>query len=467
MPRAWSADGKKIFTIISEKNIQQMVWISASDGSIKSISSFDNEGLGYPGKFDISPDGRFIAYDRPQAENTSQRDVFLFDLIGDREISIVEHPSNDKLLGWSPDGRHILFTSYRTGIWDAWVQKLDNGEPQGFPKMVKQDIGDIRPIGFTRYGSYYYAKERLLEDVFIARLDLENGVLLSEPMPVRQTGATGHHDFSPDGKYLAYCDRRPDKSQVVYIRTLATGRERTLAENLPYIRWLRWSLDGRSLLIDGARGEDSQGVIYKIDIETGQRTDLVQSETEVLIRPEMSPDGKTLYYVRNDPKTRTARLMTRDLEDGREKELLRIEPPARLNGSDLSPDGRQFILSILPSRTGPEGPVLKVLSTTGGQPEELIQFNISEKLRAVGVTWMPDSRNIIFWKWFQGFEDLELWRISADGGEPRRLWSNKSLGQMRVHPDGQRVAFYGRASTRGIWVIENFLPATAVAEAGM
>jgi len=464
MPRTWSADGQKILAIVSENDVQQMVWVSASDGSIQHIASFNGEGLGYPGKFDISPDGRFIAYDRPQAEDASKRDIVVFDLNNNVETFLVEHPADDKLLGWTPDGKHVVFVSDRAASWDAWLLLVAGGKPQGFPKLAKHGIGNVRPIGFTPYGSYYYAHERVFGDVFTARLDLETGEVVSEPAPVRQTGATTSHDWSPDGQYLAYCERRPDGSRVIHIRTLATGRERTLADNIPYIRWLRWSLDGRSILIDGARRGDSQGVIFTIDVQTGKRSELVRSETEVLIRPEMSPDGRTLYYVRNDPKSRTMRLMARDLEGASEKELLRIDPPARLTGSALSSDGQRLILSIVPNRTGTDGPVLKILYVAGGEPRELIQFDKSEKLRAVGVTWMPDSQNVLFWKWFQGFRDLELWRISAEGGEPRRLCSRKTFGHMRVHPDGQRVAFNDRSTTRELWVMENFLP-KAVASA--
>jgi Tol biopolymer transport system component len=464
MPKVWSSDGKRILAVVSDGEVQQIVWISASDGSLQSIASFSGEGLGYPGKFDISPDGHFIAYDRLQADDTSHRDIFAFDTINNSEFPVVEHPSNEKLLGWTPDGQHLLFASDRTGIWDAWLQTVTGGRPQGFPKLVKQDMGQVRPIGSTPSGSYYYARERILQDVFVAKLDLDTGAVLSEPLPVRQTGATSCHDWSPDGQYLAYCERRPDGSQVIHIRTLSTGQEQVLADSLPDIRWLCWSLDGRSILMDGAQRGDSQGVIFSVDAQTGERSDLLRSETDVLIRPEMSPDGRTLFFDRVDPESGDMRLVARDLQSGREKELFRTESPALISGAALSPDGRRFVLSVLPSGFGAEGPVLKIVSAAGGQATELLQFNRSERLRAVGVTWMPDSQNVIFWKWFQGDRELELWRVSAEGGTPEKLWVPKNQGigpgHMRVHPDGQRVAFQGRSTARAVWVMENFLPTT-------
>ncbi|MHC4555795.1 MAG: hypothetical protein ACYS80_00670, partial [Planctomycetota bacterium] len=463
MPRDWSGDGKKILAVVSEKDTQQMVWISASDGSIQNIASFYAESLGYPGKLDISSDGRFIAYDRPQAEDTAKRDLFVFDLNKNCEVSLVKHPANDKLLGWTPDGQSILFTSDRIGTWDAWLLGVTGGQSKGYPQLIKHGIGDVTPIGFTPGGSYYYGHEQTLKDVFVAKLDLATGEVLSEPMPVRQSGTTTCHDWSPDGLYLAYCTRRPDESPSIHIRTLATGQERTLADNDSHIRWLRWSLDGRSILFDGYKRGDSQGVIHRIDVKTGERTALVRNQTKVLIRPEMSPDGKTLFFDRDDPNSKTMCLVARNLESGGEKELFRVVPPARLTGKALSPDGQWFVLStIVPSPTRPATRVLQIISATGGEPRELIQFDKSERLWAVGVAWMPDSQDVLFWKWFLGGKDRELWRISADGGEPQKLWARKTLGHLRVHPDGQRIAYNSRVTTSEIWVMENFLPAMPV-----
>jgi len=91
----------------------------------------------YPEKFDISPDGRFIAYDRPQAESTSKRDIFLFDIEQARERRLVRHLDDDKLLGWTPDGKSIFFASDRMGTWDGWLLDVADGKPKGRPGWHK------------------------------------------------------------------------------------------------------------------------------------------------------------------------------------------------------------------------------------------------------------------------------------------------------------------------------------------
>lgn len=459
VPRDWSPDGKKILAILFDKDANQMVWVSASDGTVQAVKTF---GKASPSNVDLSPDGRYIAY-------TLNGDIFLFAIEENREIPLVQHPANDKLLGWTPDGKYVFFTSDRRGAWDAWLLQVAGGEPQGFPEIVKLDIGNVTPIGFTQNGSYYYRNEQGLHNVFVATLDLETGKVLSPPIPVRQTGATTCHDWSPDGQYLAYCTRSPDKSQIIHIRTLATSQERTLANNLPYFRYLRWSLDGQSILVTGFVG-DPHEVICKIDVQTGERTDLVRSETEVLLRPELSPDGKTLFYIRGDPVSKTARLVARDLKTGREKDLFRVVPPTRFGVGGLfalSPDGQRLVLSTglrsRPRTTYPVAPALKIVSAAGGEPKELLQFE-EEKMFLSGVAWTPDSQDVLFAKMFfgggKGGKEGELWRISAAGGEPRKLWvwKKQQFGRLRVHPDGRCIAFHSGSTPNELWLMENFLP---------
>lgn len=41
-------------------------------------------------------------------------DIFLFDIDKNLETAL-EHPGNNRLVGWTPDGKYILFTSDHTG----------------------------------------------------------------------------------------------------------------------------------------------------------------------------------------------------------------------------------------------------------------------------------------------------------------------------------------------------------------
>ncbi len=78
--------------------------------------------------------------------------------------------------------------------------------------------------------------------------------------------------------------------------------------------------------------------------------------------------------------------------------------------------------------------------------------------------WMPDGGHVLFGKGrIEGQEPrFELWRISAEGGEPQYLglaMEGLLLYGLSVHPDGQRIAFTaGRDLGSQTWVIKNLLP---------
>ncbi|MCK4963430.1 MAG: PD40 domain-containing protein, partial [Anaerolineales bacterium] len=270
-PAAWSPDGKHILgPFIGEGERNQIVWVSTADGSVRTVKDLDE---GWPGKLDVSPDGRYIVYDLPQEKETSRRDIFAFAIEENREVPLVQHPADDKFMGWTPDGKHIFFTSNRMGSWDGWILPVARGEPSGLPELVKASMGDVSPIGFTRSGSFYYTPAYRPRGVYTAALDLQTGKVLSSPKPVRHTGTEGLPDWSPDGKYLAYCTRpRGEKSQIIHIRSVETGQERQLDAKLPHFRWLRWSPDGRSILVSGLEEKKLWNVVYKVDVLTGERT---------------------------------------------------------------------------------------------------------------------------------------------------------------------------------------------------
>ena len=71
----------------------------------------------------FSPDGRDLAYDLPASDTSHQRDVFVLAVDASREIPVVVHSSNDVVMGWSPDGRQLLFASdRRSGAMGLWLR---------------------------------------------------------------------------------------------------------------------------------------------------------------------------------------------------------------------------------------------------------------------------------------------------------------------------------------------------------
>ncbi|UCE50047.1 MAG: PD40 domain-containing protein, partial [Phycisphaerales bacterium] len=441
---AWSPDGKYIFGMLMKKPLQ-LARVSLDDGSMEVLKTFEQ---GSAARIDASPDGRYLAYSRIEQEG-SNPDIFIYDLQQNRETPLVRHSAADKLLGWTPDGQHVFFTSDRNGTWDGWLLRVVDGKPLGLPEIIKAGIGDVSPIGFTQSGAYYYAFNHEAWNVYTAELDRNTGQVVSEPVPVRLVGKDFCPDFSPDGRYLAYLSQ-PDrkKPQVIRIRTLTTGQEWELKIDLPRFERLRWCPDSRHLLITFFRYMGPPSIIYTVDIQTGEYTALAQIEDRHIRQAELSADGKTLIYRKLGLGTVTP-LIIRDMETGSERELQFAG--TSLAFWSLSPDGKEVAFSI---REVASPYVLKIFSLETDESRTLVED--------VGYfpVWSSDGRDVFFTRRVN-----ELWCVSATGSEPRKLleWKEMIMAP-RIHPDGQRIAFHSGGYVSEMWVMENFLP-TRVASA--
>jgi Tol biopolymer transport system component len=107
-PQDWSSDGSRIlthfYTFYTKERAQELSLVSVADGSVRILKAFKNYSVG-PDLCFLTPDGRTVAYSRPSQEGARERDVFLLSLDSSREIPLVEHPADDTLLEWLPDGR--------------------------------------------------------------------------------------------------------------------------------------------------------------------------------------------------------------------------------------------------------------------------------------------------------------------------------------------------------------------------
>ena len=444
---AWSADGANILAVLSRKDrVHQIVQISVADGSTRVLKTLDWRS---PGKMDLSADGRFIAYDFPPDEKSPSRDIFLLATDGSSETRLVEHPAHDSVLGWTPDGSKLVFASDRTGTTDAWVIPVAAGRARGAPELVKKDIGQISPMGFTRKGVYYYTVRPASSDVLIAEVDPAAGQALSAPAPVvqRYVGTNTAPTWSPDGKYLAYVSRRD--SPVLCIRAMESGEERDLPLNLKNLNWPLWSPDGRSILVS-SRDEKNRYGLYRVNPQTGEASLVAQSEPgEFIQQAAWSPDAKAVYYRRS-----TKGYIRQELDTGQEKEW---SQDRSIRDSAVSPDGRWLVFLSLPDSA------LKLMPAAGGEPRELLRVEKPEFIPGYsGLAWTPDSRHVLFVKARMAgnaYPKTELWRAAVDTGEARNLGLTvERLRNISLHPAGRRIAFDAGLPKAEIWALENLLP---------
>jgi Tol biopolymer transport system component len=470
-PTGWSPDGKEILAIFCRKDlVNQIVLIAVADGSARVLKTLDWR---IPMKTSFSPDGRYIAYDLPPQEDATNGDIFLLSADGKRESTLVEHPANDLYPVWTPDGKHILFASDRTGSLGVWIIPVADGQPQGSAQLVKQDVGGrIVPLGFAREGSFYYGLETGMMDVYTASLDFQTGELLSPPRKAteRFVGSNSNPDWSPDGRYLAYISRRGplwQGSYVVCIRSLETGEERDLSPKLSYIFTPRWSPDGRSILLLGLDRKYRRS-LYLMDVQSGKATPLVQTGvSEVWSNILWSSDGKAIFYLRQESGSKTPSIVVREVETGQEKEVCRASAGSFINSFAVSPDGRWIVFRFFDQAPGLVG--LKVVPSAGGAPRELVRLEKGENIPGFGpLVWSPDGSQVLFTKGGTSPQGMrfELWRVPVEGGKPQRAdLAMDGLRDVRIHPDGRRITFSaGRPESAEVWVMENFLPTPRAAK---
>ena len=279
-PDDWSPDGKWLAVRLHRKDrTAQIGVIAVQDGSLRVLKSVDWRG---PTHLFFSTDGKYLAFDLPAGESTEQRDVFVLATDGSQEIPVVVHPSQDVLVGWSPDGKRVLFASDRSGSMGLWGVGFADGKVQGAPQLLKPDIGRHEFMGLADNGALYSSPSPGEGgDIRVATLDFATGRFLSPPVAPIQTyvGNNGFPDWSPDGKYLAYASQRGTVGSryfVIGIRSTETGQTRELTP-LPgffLLQSMVWAPDGRSFTVAGRDVKGREG-IFRVDALTGQTTVIV------------------------------------------------------------------------------------------------------------------------------------------------------------------------------------------------
>ena len=225
---------------------------------------------------DVSPDGKTLAFDL-------LGHIYVVPVAGGEAKRLTDGHAWNMHPRFSPDGAHLAFTSDRGGGDNLWVMGVDGKDPHAITdesfRLVTQP--DWTPDGRFVYGRKHFTGSRSLG-----------------------TGEIWAWDVSGDGSGHAWTEKGHLEADV----------------NEPHV-----SPDGRWLYTTEAGPFEYNRNVYS-GIYRITRTDLQTGETEGVaggaggaLRPQVSPDGKTLGFIRRNLDGQQSEWVLRDLVTGRER----------------------------------------------------------------------------------------------------------------------------------------------------
>ena len=221
--------------------IDQPLWF---DRTGKQIGSLGEPGVYF--NLALSPiDEKQVAVDRTDPQ-TGTNDIWLFDLSrNDVSSRLTTDPAGDSAPSWSPDGKRIVWTSYRTGNWSLFEKAASGG---GSEDVIVASPEEKVPDDWSRDGQFIVYESfgsKTKWDLWILRTaDRNSSPLLQSEFNERQA------QLSPDGKYLAYTSDKSG-SAAVYVQTVPlSGSEWRISTGVG--AQPRWRKDGRELFYIGA-----------------------------------------------------------------------------------------------------------------------------------------------------------------------------------------------------------------------
>jgi Tol biopolymer transport system component len=336
---AWLPDGGLLF--ISNRDGARDIYVVRLGGSGRPNGPPQRVTTGMePHSVSVAADGRTVAYSRL----TFQRNLYRLGVPRSGSVSIAAATpvtNGNQVIessDLSPDGRWLAFDSNQDGNFDIYVMPVGGGEARRLTRDPAADFGpcfspDGREIAFysMRYGT---------RDVFLINVDGTGETrLTSDP------GEEIYPRFSPDGLRLSFTIWREASSDVYVIRRDSVGGKWSAPEPVTHGALAgapRWSPDGRSLVFVDSKG------ISALTLGDGERL-VVDGAREGLMSwtlARWSADGRAIWFLGTDSSARSG-IFEVPGSGGRPRMIVRLDVPTRaVYPSGITVGGGSMYLSL-------------------------------------------------------------------------------------------------------------------------
>ena len=217
---------------------RQLIWVDRSGKAGGVVGDID---LG-TAQVELSPDGSRVIVTRPVQGNV---DIWARDVVRGTMTRLTFDPSVDALGKWSPDGRQIAFSSARAGRFDLFLKPADGSAEE---QPILTTPLDKAPLGWSPDGRFLLFAQQdpsTASDLWALPLSGER-----QPFPVVQTPFDEvHGQLSPDGRWLAYSSNESGRYEI-YVTSFPDrgGKWQISTSGAVYPRWRH---DGAELFFLG------------------------------------------------------------------------------------------------------------------------------------------------------------------------------------------------------------------------
>jgi Tol biopolymer transport system component len=441
----WSPDGTQV-AYVALRNGSFNLYRKPADGSGTEELLYQHAGSPIT-LTDWSADGRYLLF---SSNDLSGGILYALPLSGDRKpIPFLKSADQIRTPRVSPDGRFVAYPSAPTGgRAEVYVRAFDpsmsaTDSPTG--RWQISDQGTIGMVSWRRDGKelLYLAPDR---SIMAVDVNTTGAFTAGKPKQLfRSSEATpiapGLTGFSRDAERILLAVPPPQLRQLtVFDRT---GKVVSTVGSPGLFVQPGVSPDGRSVVVMRNDPQNGNQDIWTYDLATGKGT-AVTSDISPENAPIWSPDGKQIAYVSTRGNYASIYVKSADGTGG-EEQMFRYTPGAGMVLTDWSADGK-----FMTFYTG----VLLLVAVTNGQPaldRKAIEW-LREDYDAVQGRFSPDGRFMAYLSNEAAIDRLEVYVRPFDAskpdapppGKPVQISKNGAIGMIFWRKDGKELLYMNR-----------------------
>jgi len=399
----------------------------------------------------LSPRGHRIAF-------SYAGDIWVVPRKGGEARLLTSHPEYDDCPRFSPDGRSLAFTSYRTGNGDLYVLSLANGTLR---RLTYHD-GENLLEAWSPDGQWLYfnsGQEMIGSEIY--KVSLAGGT------PIRVLGdpyeAYYHVALSPDGRRMAFNNNgdrwwrrgpNPNAPSDIWVAD-EPSRPRNFRKVTDYAGrnlWPLWDAAGEGLYFVSDRG-GTENLWYQSLRPGAPARQVTCFRDGRVLRPSISANGRWIVFQRD------FRLWCLDTETGEAAPVdIRVRPDQKRNPVTrhavdgniqelaLAPDGKKVVYTV-------RGKIFADFADKEERPRNEA-FPVSDTpFREGQVAWSPDSKQIVYVSDRQGEPQVFLYDFPAQR-ETQLTDSPGPKSAPAFSPDGKYIAFAQAPDQIGLIEVE-------------